>query len=478
MKQSLALLLLFLGCMLPAQNSKSIDGKIAATADKNAEVLLRNTKANAVSIGIFKNGKVYTRHFGEIDKGKSNKASDSTLFEIGSVTKLFTGTLLAQAVLEGKIGLEDDIRKYLNGSYPNLEYKKVPVKIKDLVAFRSAFNKELPDNSELRKNENDSTVFYLKRRDEAYSKTQFLEELKTVKLDTFPGTVEKYSNTSLELTAVILENVYHTAFETLLREQLFAKLKIKHAERNSQTGKGIANGYAGKGNKMPAMFTQLWGAGGYRSATLQDLMQFMKFELSKEKSAVETQRNISDSDQNWNGYFWDGILVADNGKLCHKQGGTYGTQTFFAAFPERQLGIVIIVNQNTRETYGKLFNAVLEIAEDLKPESQTKKTSYGYRLTKDAVVFTYSHPKNLDWKLIKTVSVVGSFNDWNPADEKYKMTSKGNGSFEISIPKSQFERQKDYSFKFVINQVGWMTTPKNALNVDKTEDRNLIFRLD
>lgn len=479
MNRTIIFLLTFWSITTFAQQKSDLDKVISTTMDENAEVLLKNSKANSVSVGIVKDGKTYTKHYGEIDKGKGNKANNNTYFEIASITKIFTGTLMAKAVLEGKIKLDDDIRKYLNGSYPNLEYRTIPVRIKDLVSFKSAFDRELPDNKEIRKKENDSTTFYLRKLDENYNKTQFLEDLKSVKLDTIPGTVYKYSNLSLELSAYILENVYHKSYETLLNENILSKLKMNSTKLNLGKNDIIANGYNGNHILMPFIVNNLWGSEGYLKSTMTDLTKLLSFELNtKNKIVQETQRNISNSDQNWYGYFWDGIEVVDNGKFCHKQGGAFGTQTFFAVYPELQLGICVIVNINAQDTYGNLFNAVLGIAEDLKNEGNSKKTIYGYRLTNDKVIFSYKHLKRLDAKLIKSISVVGSFNDWNADNKMYEMRSKGDNTFEIVLPKSQFEKEKTYLFKFVINKVGWTTTPKNALNVDETQDKNLTFKLD
>ena len=109
---------------------KTVTEKQIYTAmDAQAELFLKESKGNSFSIGIVKDGKTYTRHYGEIDKGKGNKANNSTLFEVASVTKLFTGTLMAKAVLDGKISLDDDIRKYITGSYPNLQFNGTPVTI-------------------------------------------------------------------------------------------------------------------------------------------------------------------------------------------------------------------------------------------------------------------------------------------------------------------------------------------------------------
>ena len=50
--------------------------------------------------------------------------------------------------------------------------------------------------------------------------------------------------------------------------------------------------------------------------------------------------------------------------------------------------------------------------------------------------------------------------------------------FEIKIPKSEFEKGKLYSFKFVINKIGWTTSPKNAINIENGEDKNLTFKIE
>jgi len=478
MNKTFLFLFTFLSTTIFAQQKINLDKKIYATIDQNAEILLKNSKAYSVSIGIVKDGKVYTKHYGEIDKGKGNKANNNNYFEIASVTKVMTGYLMAKAVIEKKISLNDDIRKYLNGAYPNLEYQKIPITIKDLVSFKSALDRELPDNSAIKKIKSDSTEFYLKKLDENYTKKQFFEDLKTVKLDTIPGTTFKYSNLSLELSAYILENIYHKSYEALLTENIFSPLKMNSTKLNLDKGEILANGYNRNHILMPHFVNNLWGSEGYLKSTMTDLIKFLSFELdTKNKIVQETQRNISNSDQNWYGYFWDGIEVVDNGKFCHKQGGAYGTQTFFTVYPELNLGICIIVNINDRDTYGHLFNAVLGIAEDLR-DKPTEKTIYGYRLTKDKVIFAYNHNKKLDVKLIKRISVAGSFNDWNPENNSYQLVSKGNNVFELELPKSQFEKGKTYLFKFVINKVGWVMTPKNALNTDKTEDNNLTFKID
>ncbi len=117
------------------------------------------------------------------------------------------------------------------------------------------------------------------------------------------------------------------------------------------------------------------------------------------------------------------------------------------------------------------FKPVVEV------KKKIKKGLYGYKLTKDEVVFTYNLGKSEDEKTISKISVAGSFNEWNPNDDNYKMTLNNNRIFELHLPKSKFEKQKTYMFKFVMNGTNWLGVPENALNVD-ADSGNLTLKLE
>ncbi len=63
--------------------------------------------------------------------------------------------------------------------------------------------------------------------------------------------------------------------------------------------------------------------------------------------------------------------------------------------------------------------------------------------------------KNQNPQFIKSISVAGSFNDWNPDNQSFQMLKKDENAFELSVPKSQFEKGKIYTFKFVMNKINW-----------------------
>lgn len=477
MKKKLSILFLLFSFSIVAQQKK-VEKDIFVSMDKMASLLMNKSKANSISIGVVKNGKTYTRHYGEIDKGKENPATNNTVFEVASITKLFTGLLTAQAVLEGKLNPDDDIRKYITGTYPNLQYNGTPITIKDLVSFKTGFDKDLPDTAELRKNRNDSSYLAFKKMDESYTRENFFGDLKTIKLDTLPGTKFKYSNGSLNLTAHILENVYQKSYETLLKENIFSKLDMKSTGINLNPGVAVANGYNLKGVLMPRISDNLWGAAGRLKSTLNDLTKFIAYELNtKNKIVQESQRNLLNSSTTWNGYFWDYIQVDENGKNCWKHGGAFGTQNMLIIYPERQLGFSIIVNISDENTANALGEAVMRLSSDLLSENKKQSGVYGYKLIGDNVVFTYEHDKVLNSDLVKSVSIAGSFDNWNPNDENFQMTRKNKNTFELTIPKSKLEKDKTHLFKFVINKTGWMEAPKNAINRETEGHQNLILKI-
>ena len=350
-----------------AQKQTRLNVIVNKAMDDNAAILLNESKAYSVSIGIVKDGKTYIKHFGEIDKGKKNQATNDTYFEIASVTKVMTGYMLAKAVLEKKILLNDDIRKYLIGDYPNLAYNGTAIRIKDLISYQSAIPSVFPDDREIMKRIDDSITFRLNTVYKNYSKTQFFVDLKSVQLDTLPGTKYLYSNPSLELTGMILEKIYDKPFEILLKENIWSQLKMNHTKFSLNTNEHLANGYNTNHVLMPHFITNLWGGSGMKTkSTMGDLLKLLKFELDTNNKIVqESQRNVANNTDNWFGYFWDNIFVTENGKYCYKHGGAYGNQVMFSLFPEQNLGICIIVNISGPETHGILTNSVFKIANSL-----------------------------------------------------------------------------------------------------------------
>lgn len=341
---TLILLFALLGCKsVHPTHTQNVEHAIT----KNALQLLEDKRFHSVSIAVLKDGTSTIKHFGELTIGKGNKPNDSTLYELASVTKTFTGYIAAKAVLDQKIHLEDDIRIYLDESYPNLAFKGEPIKIKHLITHTSGFP-NFPIKSE--------------------NKKAFLEGLKLINIETKPGEVYSYSNTAPELTAYILEKVYQKSFEELVIEFVLKPNTMNQTKftLNEHDRTRLVKGYNDKNEVMPNFNRTLWGGISGLHSTTTDLVKYMKLQLDKSNPIVNESHTklYKEGSDFWEGYHWY-IIENDHQLLYRHHGGIYGMQNWFVIYPEHNIGISILTNTSFHETGEILEKVVDQLYDDI-----------------------------------------------------------------------------------------------------------------
>ncbi|TDX86934.1 serine hydrolase domain-containing protein [Epilithonimonas xixisoli] len=335
----LAIILLFVlvGCKSVQKiNKQTVENAIT----KNALQLLEDKRFHSVSIAVLKDGKSTIKHFGELTIGKGNKPNNSTLYELASVTKTFTGYIAAKAVLDKKLNL-DDIRIYLDEAYPNLEFKGEPITIKHLITHTSGFP-NMPPKSE--------------------NKKAFFEGLKLIKIETKPGEIYSYSNTAPELTAYILEKVYQKPFEELVIEFVLKPNKMNQTKftLNENDRTRLVKGYNDKNELMPNFNRTLWGGISGLHSTAPDLVKYMKLQLDQSNPIVnQSHKKLhKEGSDFWEGYHWY-IIENDNQLIYRHHGGIYGMQNWFVIYPKENIGISILTNTSFDET-GEILEKVVD----------------------------------------------------------------------------------------------------------------------
>jgi CubicO group peptidase (beta-lactamase class C family) len=126
----IAFLLSFASCNSNSERATPLEKKNAVVQqviDSAAMRLIEKPLINSTSIGVFYNNQEYIGHYGELEKGMKNAPTNATIYEIGSLSKVLTGTLVSKAVLEGKLNLDDAVTKHLKEDYPNLFYNDQPI---------------------------------------------------------------------------------------------------------------------------------------------------------------------------------------------------------------------------------------------------------------------------------------------------------------------------------------------------------------
>ena len=374
------LLLVLLTSISCTNNGKNIEKEaitktaiVQTTMDVNAQSLLSDSSLTSVSIGILKDGVAYTSHYGELDAGKGNPPNDETIYEIASVTKTMTGTLVAQAVVDGKLNLDDDIRKHLKDDYPNFQYKNKIITIKHLLTHTSRLPANMLGVGELLKNRDDNTFKKVEEIAKNYSKEILFEQMENAMLDTIPGLIYEYNNLAPNLMAHILENVYQKSFDELLNDFIFKKSGMTSTKMSLSEDEKVrlANGYDGKGNMMPYMPMPMWGAAGGMKSTTADLIKYMRLQLDTiNPTIVESHRLNFFVNPNFSlGYYW---LVKNNGEGIYysHHGGAMGMQNWFFVFPAYNMGVSVITNSSAEVTGQLLYNTVMGLVNDLKPNGK------------------------------------------------------------------------------------------------------------
>jgi len=338
--------------------------------DEVAATLIEQPLLHSTSIGVVYRGKEYIRHRGDMQAGKRGAPTDATLYEIGSLSKTLAGTLMASAVLDGKVTLDDDVRMYLQGAYPNLQYKGEPIRLRHLLSHTSGLPNMLPEraNTVLDDFTDHGTPPDLNAIYAHYGKPDFFNDLHTVEIPRAPGKVYAYSSTGTELTAHILEQVYKRDYESLLRAFLsetagMSGIRIRLADTEVQQ---LAIGYHSDNPIPTTPMPQLpWGASGNVKATVPEMVKYLRFQLANGPVVTESHRTLVIFDSDFSiGYFWN-IVSGDRqkGRYYAHHGGVPRSQCYIYIIPKYDLGIFIITNQSGDHTANAMEAAVDSLVE-------------------------------------------------------------------------------------------------------------------
>ena len=359
--------LIIISCQTSKVTKEPEFKEITALIDKYATETLQKNNINSIALSIYKNDNYYQNYYGEIDKNKKNKPNDSTLFEIASISKVFLGSLIAKAVLENKISLKDDIRKYLKEDYSNLEYKGTPIRIKNLLTHTLGLENKTPKGLQDFNKKVRSGYYQKNNEPYDYKIDDFLIELKTSKLNKKPGTYYEYNSVGPELLAYILEQVYNESYESLLKK-FFFRLDMKNTFLNDYTKirKHIANGYK-EDKLMPLERNSLLGGTSGIVTNLPDLSKFMKYQHENKDPLINesTKKLFDNNDGDEIGYLWEVGVAKEEGFYYSKSGTSNGIQSVILICPDTNYGFILIVNNTSDTAFKDYVNLYYSLEKDL-----------------------------------------------------------------------------------------------------------------
>ena len=265
-------------------------GAIRSAVESAAGTFLKNQQTVGLSVGIVKDGRRYIYHFGSTERDKQHPPTNRTLYAIGSITKTFTGILLAQAAVEKRLHLDDDVRKYLDGDYSNLEYHGQPIRLWQLINHTSGLPRNLPEDTDsLVGKENDAAKRSVKEAAllEGYTQEKFLHDLRLVRLTRVPGEKFSYSNAAAQLLGLVLERVFGKSYEEIVRIKITRRLKMPGTKVTLTPAEiaRIPKAYSADDAFFPALSSRLPAAGSLKSTTA-DMLKYIEWNLSEKDEAV------------------------------------------------------------------------------------------------------------------------------------------------------------------------------------------------
>lgn len=339
-----------------------------SVVQREGEAFIRNGKADGLSIAIVQNGQTRYFNFGTVVRGAAKLPTQDTVYEIGSVSKTFASLLLAHAVIEKKAGASDDIRRYLPGEYPNLQYQGTPIALSDLAATTSALPDNLPDFMPLlEKRGPKQAPFAIMTMLEHYSTAELLQDLHKVELSYKPGTAPAHSNVAPELLGVILEKIYGRSYADLLATYIEKPVGMHSGVAKDRLPQ-MAHGYMVGDKAMPLLSTIdfILPAGGLRYSA-SDMARFVALQLDPSDPAVALTHQVfwGDPDKEAIGFNWTITRSASGKTRLSHSGGTFGFSNFVDLYPAAHYGIVLLANRSGPMTQDQLETLSSQIVQQV-----------------------------------------------------------------------------------------------------------------
>ncbi|HEX8997241.1 MAG TPA: serine hydrolase domain-containing protein [Ktedonobacterales bacterium] len=322
-----------------------VDGALS----ERIQTSMKRWHVPGVAIGLLANGARQEQGFGVVSLETGYAVRPDTLFQIGSITKLFTATLIMLLVEEGALALDTPVIAYL----PDLKLAdadaQARVTLRMLLSHSSGFFGDFFDDFGM--------------GDDAIS--AYVARLSTLAQQTAPGESWAYNNAGFCLAGAIIERVTSMPYEQAMRERVFTPLGLAHsfffaheaiaypaAVGHIQRTPGSDEHEVARRYALPR---SIHPAGGIIS-TVDDLLTFAQFQLdggvTREGQRLLPEKTVRAMWQpqitaaNWAQAYaigWETRDI-DGVRLIGHGGSTNGFNARLTIIPERQFAIAFLTN--------------------------------------------------------------------------------------------------------------------------------------
>jgi serine-type D-Ala-D-Ala carboxypeptidase/endopeptidase len=301
--------------------------------------------------------------YGNLDRRDARPVTGDTLFEIGSLTKVFTALLLTEMVQHGEVALTDPVARYLPQRVQVPERGGRSITLEDLATHTSGLPRT-PANIAPK----DPTNPFAD-----YSAEQLYDFLSTYQLPRDIGSEWEYSNLGSGLLGHALALRAGTDYETLVRSRITVPLEMESTRitLRPEDRQRLAVGHESKLTAVPnSDFQVLAGAGALRSSA-NDMLKFIaavvgynKSPLAPAMAALLDVRRPTSIPGLMNALGWQ-VSRPDALEIVWKDGNTLGYSSFLGYNPRSRIGVVVLSNTGTTTGINSIGMHVLDAASPL-----------------------------------------------------------------------------------------------------------------
>lgn len=333
--------------------------EVKKLVDQNFKPLLDKYDVPGMAVGVIQNNKKYEIYYGLQSVQDKKAVNSSTIFELGSVSKLFTATAGGYAKAKGKISFDDTPGKYWK------ELKNTPIDQVNLLQLATYTSGNLA----------------LQFPDEVQTDQQVLTFFKDWKTKNAIGEYRQYSNPSIGLFGKIVALSMNKPFDQVLEKTIFSPLHLKNSYVNvpKTQMQNYAFGYNQENQPIRVNPGPLDAPAYGVKSTLPDMLSFINANLNPQKYPKDIQRAINETHQGfyqvgtmyqalgWEEFSYpaplqtlldsnsEQIVMKPNKvtaiskepsvKMFHKTGSTNGFGTYVVFIPKENIGLVMLTNK-------------------------------------------------------------------------------------------------------------------------------------
>jgi serine-type D-Ala-D-Ala carboxypeptidase/endopeptidase len=336
----------------PARASRSL---LDEAVGFSGQILFVSLKTPALVLGVVRNGETSIQGFGRRAEDSNEPPAADTLFRIGSITKAFTGQVLASLVADGVVSLTDSLTQYVPELAAPPGEGGRPIRLIDLATHSAGLPREVPHEP----GPPDNPFVDITRE-------AFAAWLNGNPLLFPPGTAMLYSNFGFDVLAAALAAAARQPYSHLLEERVLRPLGLGDtgfAPSAEQMARNM-QGHGFDGSPLPSAETGsvvVGSEGLYSSA--RDLLRWLEWRLDRFSSERAAERLFGHAAYLWRdglaavcgmdecgrmdamGLGW--VMMAPEGDrplILQKSGGLQGVFSYVAFAPTRNIGVCAATN--------------------------------------------------------------------------------------------------------------------------------------